>query len=185
VPIRNALTSLIRLRQVTNGLFVFGSDEPSSKVHALLDLLETLPTDSQVIVFSAFEGTVDYLDSVLKVPHAKITGAVKQEARDVTVSRFRAGAFRVLLGTDAMSAGVNLQNASYVVHMDLPWSYARYEQRIGRAWRKGQKQNVTTYILEAEDSVDEHVRKILGKKIRMGDEIRAVTRTDIQDLLGL
>ena len=43
----------------------------------------------------------------------------------------------LLIATDLLSEGLNLQDASVVVHLDLPWTAARLTQRIGRVWRVG------------------------------------------------
>lgn len=48
-----------------------------------------------------------------------------------------AQAIRLLLTTDLLSEGINLQDASVVVHLDLPWTAARLEQRVGRVARSG------------------------------------------------
>src|SRR5690349_596912 len=55
---------------------------------------------------------------------------------------------RLLLSTDVLSEGVNLQRASVVVHLDLPWNPARLEQRVGRVRRLGAlRDHVTVYAL--------------------------------------
>jgi hypothetical protein len=49
----------------------------------------------------------------------------------------RAEAIDLLIATDLLSEGLNLQDASVVVHLDLPWTAARLTQRLGRVWRSG------------------------------------------------
>jgi superfamily II DNA or RNA helicase len=56
----------------------------------------------------------------------------------------RAERIDVLIATDLLSEGVNLQDASVVVHLDLPWTPARLEQRVGRSRRLGAQHAVTT-----------------------------------------
>ena len=50
-------------------------------------------------------------------------------------SRRYADVIEMLIATDLLSEGLNLQNASVVVHLDLPWTAARLTQRVGRVWR--------------------------------------------------
>ena len=90
---------------------------------------------------------------------------------------------RILVGTDAIAYGLNLQEARYVVNVDRPFSFAKFEQRIGRVWRKGQKNAVTVYNLEAKNTVDVHVRKILERKVLAADEVMSVTMQDIRAIL--
>ncbi len=60
----------------------------------------------------------------------------------------RAESIDLMLTTDLLSEGVNLQDASVVVHLDLPWTAARLEQRVGRARRMGSKHTrVAVYAL--------------------------------------
>ena len=67
-------------------------------------------------------------------------------------SRFKQDpACRLFLSTDSGSVGLNLQVASAVVNVDLPWNPAKLEQRIARAWRKHQTRSVTVVNLVTED----------------------------------
>lgn len=193
-PIKNALAELLRLRQVCNGLHVFGEEtERGSKISVLLDLLEpVIASGSKVIVFSSFSSTADKVAEEIDLAFGKrfgkyalkITGAVDPKDRDEFVRNFRENSsISVLVGTDAMATGLNLQAASYIINMDLPWSYAKYEQRIARAWRLGQTAPVTVWNLLAEDTVDEHVAEVLGRKMETADEFAGITREDVWAIL--
>ncbi|MGI8546615.1 MAG: helicase-related protein [Gemmatimonadaceae bacterium] len=62
---------------------------------------------------------------------------------------------RVLITTDLLSEGVNLQDACVVVHLDLPWTAARLEQRIGRVARLGSRHRVvTSYALHPSERAE-------------------------------
>lgn len=62
---------------------------------------------------------------------------------------------RVLVTTDILSEGVNLQDASVVIHLDLPWTAARMEQRIGRVARLGSRhETVTSYALHPSERAE-------------------------------
>lgn len=185
VEIQNALVKLLRLRQVTGNVGLFVEGGRSSKLEAVLELLETIPRDAKVIVFSMFKETVNALEKMLADCNVlKITGEVNSVDRDDVIRAFRSNPLcRVLLGTDALAYGVNLQEASYIINVDLPWSYAKYEQRVGRAWRMGQKQNVTVYNMQCDDTIDKHVAKILEEKTVMGEDFRNVTKKMIQEIL--
>jgi superfamily II DNA or RNA helicase len=74
----------------------------------------------------------------------------------------------LLLTTDLLSEGVNLQDASVVVHLDLPWNPARLTQRVGRARRSGGAAAVHSYLLAPPASselllqVEERLRRKLA-----------------------
>lgn len=62
----------------------------------------------------------------------------------------------LLLTTDLLSEGVNLQDASIVIHLDIPWTFARMEQRVGRVARMGsQHATVSVHVLRPPQSAVE------------------------------
>ena len=71
---------------------------------------------------------------------------------------------RVFLSTDAGGVGLNLQAASLVVNLDLPWNPAVLEQRIGRAHRHGQSRSVHVINLIAKGTIEERMLDTLAAK---------------------
>lgn len=177
MTIATALVRVGRLRQLANGLFTFGWDI-SSKAQALDDILAPLEGE-KVIVFSMYSETIKFLQRQLRCKHV-ITGESKD--RDRIIEDWRKHG-TVLLGTQAMSTGLNLQDAHYVIQVDPPWTKAEEDQRIARAWRTGQMNPVVVYNLLAEDTIDYGVRKLILKKGSMASEVAAVTMEELRDIL--
>lgn len=173
----NALVKVGRLRQLTDGLFTLGIEE-SAKLEALSDLLDTLQ-GQHVIVFSMYEQTVQFMAGKLGIKNV-ITGSTS--GRDEIIARWRKDG-GVIMGTSAMSTGLNLQEAAYVIQIEKPWTKAEEDQRIARAWRTGQKRPVTVYNLLARDTIDYGVKKLLERKGGMAEDLAALTMKDIQELL--
>jgi SNF2 family DNA or RNA helicase len=100
----------------------------------LSDLLED-PT-AKVIVFSEWERMLELVRQLVRemgVEAAWHTGSVPQQRRRAEINRFKNDpACRLFLSTDSGSVGLNLQVASAVVNVDLPWNPAKLEQRIAR-----------------------------------------------------
>ena len=69
----------------------------------------------------------------------------------------------------AAASGLNLQVASAVVNLDLPWNPAKLEQRIARAWRKNQLRSVSVVNLVAEDTIEHSILHLLGQKQALAD----------------
>lgn len=67
---------------------------------------------------------------------------------------------RVFLSTDAGSTGLNLQAASLIINLDLPWNPAVLEQRIGRIYRLGQQRNVQVINIVSKGTIEE---QMIGK----------------------
>ena len=124
---------------------------------AKLDALEALLTetfpDRKVLVFSQFADTVYYLEDQLKARGVNAMAGVTGNSADPTHFAWRfspssnqrpgqgmpESELRVLVATDVLSEGQNLQDAHVVVNYDLPWAIIRLIQRAGRVDRIGQK----------------------------------------------
>ena len=120
---------------------------------------------ASIVAFSEFASTIAALFAALRADagvgmltarEARIASG--RIARDDLLARFAPVAHgaivppphdrvTLLLATDLLSEGVNLQDASIVLHLDLPWNPARLAQRVGRLRRPGGAGVVTTYLL--------------------------------------
>jgi len=127
------------------------------------------------IVFCKYIATAKYLGEILKgnlpqkVDVQTITSELADEQRREKIELMRESKYRVLVATDCLSEGINLQELfTAVLHYDLPWNPNRLEQRDGRVDRFGQDAPVVkSYLLWGEDNqIDQIVLKVIIKKIR-------------------
>src|SRR5947208_14363478 len=113
----------------------------ADELAALLDELFAEP-EAKAVVFSQWTRTHDIVIRRLEargIGYVSFHGGVPSDKRPALIEQFRGDpACRVFLSTDAGSTGLNLQHASTVVNMDLPWNPAVLEQRIARGHRLGQ-----------------------------------------------
>jgi len=127
------------------------------------------------IVFCRFIDTADYLAEHLGTAVGKkarvisVTGRLAAEERERHIGELEDEAGRVLVATDCLSEGINLQSLfDAVVHYDLPWNPTRLEQREGRADRFGQPSRevrvATVYGID--NGIDEAVLNVLLRKHR-------------------
>ncbi len=80
----------------------------------------------------------------------------------------------LLIATDVLSEGLNLQEASVVVHLDLPWNPARLDQRVGRVRRLGSRhESVTVYCISPPASAE----RLLRIEERLREKLRVAQRT--------
>lgn len=92
-------------------------------------------------------------------------GGVPGQKRKELVDRFREDPkCRLFLATDAGGVGLNLQFASVVINMDLPWNPAVLEQRIGRVHRLGQKRPVQVVNFVSKGTIEEGMLGVLKFK---------------------
>jgi superfamily II DNA or RNA helicase len=134
---------------------------------ALLDELLAQP-DTKVVIFSQWVRMHEVLSRRLRRrrwAHVVFHGGVETARRKALVDQFREDPrCRLFLSTDAGGVGLNLQHASVVVNVDLPWNPAVLEQRIGRVHRLGQRRPVQVVSLVAKGTIEEGMLSLLGFK---------------------
>lgn len=85
---------------------------------------------------------------------------------------FREGReLKVLIGTDSLSEGLNLQTCGKLVNYDMPWNFMRVEQRIGRVDRIGGRPRVEISNYFYEDTVEEQVYRGIGEDVEWFEEV--------------
>jgi superfamily II DNA/RNA helicase len=103
-----------------------------------------------------------------KIKYESLHGGVPSKDREKLFDNFRNDPeSKVFLSTDAGGVGLNLQSASLLVNLDLPWNPAVLEQRIGRIHRMGQKKNVQIINLIAKGTIEEEMLAKLKFKSSM------------------
>jgi superfamily II DNA or RNA helicase len=140
------------------------------KLDELESILEELVVDGgrKALVFSEWERMGALAAERLArrgIGFERLHGGVPSAERGGLLDRFTNDPkCRVLLSTDAGGLGLNLQAASVVVHLDLPWNPARYDQRVGRALRIGQKETVQVVRLVSRGTIEERMLDTLARK---------------------
>lgn len=163
--------------------------EDDTKLRALADLINGLPEDEKVLVFSEYKDTVDYIAAHLprwtKRSIASVSGqsgdAVKVARRFAPKANEHLGGLPkgetevdVLLTTDVLSEGQNLQDSAIVVNWDLPWTIIKVIQRAGRVDRVGQKADTIRVIsFLPQDGVEAviRLRERLQKRLKHAHQI--------------
>jgi len=144
-----------------------------AKLNALVQLIAQKHPDDKVLVFTQFADTVRYLTSQLKSSGLQAIEGVTGDSPDPTglawqfspVSNEKRDKItpeeelRILIATDVLSEGQNLQDCSIIVNYDLPWAIIRLVQRAGRVDRIGQKsEEILCYSFLPADGVERIIR---------------------------
>ncbi|XP_068684676.1 eukaryotic initiation factor 4A-I-like [Montipora capricornis] len=111
------------------------------KLDTLCDLYETL-TITQAVIFLNTRRKVDWLTTKMQERDFTVSsmhGDMDQRERDVIMKEFRSGSSRVLITTDLLARGIDVQQVSLVINYDLPGNRENYIHRIGRGGRFGRK----------------------------------------------
>merc|ERR1711916_49439 len=107
------------------------------KLDTLCDLYETL-TITQAVIFVNTRRKVDWLTNMMSERDFTVSsmhGDMEQRERDLIMQEFRTGSSRVLITTDLLARGIDVQQVSLVINFDLPTNRENYIHRIGRGGR--------------------------------------------------
>lgn len=178
----------------------FGNWNPAkdTKLAALHQLLTQVHPQEKVLIFSQFADTVHYVTQQLQVRQVQATAGVTGDAADPTALAWRfspvsngkrgqvtpADELRVLIATDVLSEGQNLQDSHIVVNFDLPWAIIRLIQRVGRIDRIGQTApEILGYTFWPADGVERiiRLRERLRQRLRENAEVVGTDEAFFED----
>ncbi len=160
-----------------------------AKLGALHKLLTKKHPNDKVIIFTQFADTVRYLEAQLRSRGVQRLAGVTGEAEDPTGYAWRfspdsnkkrnqikpENELRVLVATDVLSEGQNLQDAAIIVNFDLPWAIIRLIQRAGRVDRIGQKSDkILCYSFLPADGVENLIRLRARVRQRLNENAEVV-----------
>merc|ERR1711977_810651 len=141
---RNPVKILVKKEQLTlDGIkqFYVAVEREDYKLDTLSDLYETL-TITQAIIYCNTRRKVEWLTDKMSQRDFTVSamhGDMDQRERDMILSEFRSGSSRVLITTDLLARGIDVQQVSLVINYDLPTNRENYIHRIGRSGRFGRK----------------------------------------------
>jgi superfamily II DNA or RNA helicase len=168
---RRLMIALQRMRMACdNSYLVDHVNDHGPKAGEAVTLLEEIfeQPGMKVVVFSQWLRMHELLVKRFKErgwDHVLFHGGVPGSKRKDLIDRFRDDPkCRVFLSTDAGGTGLNLQHATVVLNMDIPWNPAVLEQRIGRVHRLGQSQPVRVVNFVAQGTIEEGMLEVLRFK---------------------
>jgi superfamily II DNA or RNA helicase len=168
------------MRMVCDSTYIINQDYENrhdTKIEELMNILDELfeSSDEKVVVFSQWKRMTHLVAKELElrgVPYEHLHGGVPSEKRKDLFDRFNNDPdCRVFLSTDAGSTGLNLQAASMLINLDIPWNPAVLEQRIARIHRMGQKNKVQVINFVAIDTIEHRMLSVLGFKSALAQGI--------------
>lgn len=179
-------------RIITELLDTFGAWDATkdSKVDALVDLLRITHDGDKVLIFTEYVDTADYVAQALRDAGIDNVGLASGNTVDPAgiARRFSPVSNRlpgeegettvedpidVLVATDVLSEGQNLQDSHVVVNYDLPWAIIRIIQRAGRVDRVGQTSDTVFVYLITHEKVEQAIRLRQRIRQRLGDNAAA------------
>jgi translation initiation factor 4A len=132
--------------------FYIATEREEWKLDTLCDLYETL-TITQAIIYCNTRRKVDWLQEQMQERDFTVScmhGDMDQRERDIIMREFRSGSSRVLITTDLLARGIDVQQVSLVINFDLPTNRENYIHRIGRSGRFGRKGVAINFLTEGD-----------------------------------
>ncbi|MCY7274961.1 MAG: DEAD/DEAH box helicase [Phormidesmis sp. CAN_BIN44] len=170
-----------------------------AKLTTLLDLLTVQHPAKKVLIFTQFADTARYLEAALKETGIDAIATVSGDSTDPTAAVWRfspvsngkrhlvapENELRILIATDVLSEGQNLQDCAIVINYDLPWAIIRLIQRAGRIDRIGQKSDkILCYSFLPAEGVDRliNLRGRLQQRLQENAEVVGTDESFFEDL---
>ncbi len=172
------ILSLSRMRMVCDSTFIIDQrTRKDTKVDELMNIVEEFleTNDSKVVVFSQWERMTRLIAAEFDkkgIEYEYLHGGVPSQKREKLLTNFKEKPnSRIFLSTDTGGVGLNLQSASLVINLDIPWNPAVLEQRIGRVYRLGQNRNVTVINLVSTGTIEHKMLDVLKFKSSMASGV--------------
>ena len=194
-------SAIQRLIEQAQNLDARREQDPKA-IKLIAELKHLLKQGAKPVIFCRFIATAEALGQLLraawpKIEVAVVTGALPPEERRQRVAGLEDYDNRILVATDCLSEGINLQNLfDAVIHYDLSWNPTRHQQREGRVDRFGQQAPIVHSLMMYGDNsaIDgavlsvilrkaEEIRKATGVSVPMPEDQESVTGALMQAVL--
>merc|ERR1712080_313983 len=167
---REPIRILVKKEELTlEGIrqFYVSVEREEWKLAPLCDLYETL-TITQAVIFCNTRRKVDWLTEKMHQRDFTVSamhGDMDQKERDVIMREFRSGSSRVLITTDLLARGIDVQQVSLVINYDLPTNRENYIHRIGRGGRFGRKGVAINFVTDDDKRALQDIEKFYNTQI--------------------
>ena len=175
---KRLLLTMSQMRMVCDSTYILDQKTRyDTKIDETMNILNQVfeNGDEKVVIFSQWERMTRLVAAELDklgVRYEYLHGGVPSEKRKDLMENFTTlPESRVFISTDAGSTGLNLQVASILINLDLPWNPAVLEQRIARIYRIGQQRNIQVINLVAPSSIEERMLSTLNFKTSLFEGI--------------
>ena len=167
---RDPIRILVKKDELTlDGIkqFYIAVEKEDWKLETLCDLYETL-TITQAIIYCNSRRKVDWLMDKMKSRDFTVSamhGEMSPQEREIIMKEFRSGSSRVLITTDLLARGIDVQQVSLVINFDLPANRENYIHRIGRSGRFGRKGVAINFATDEDTASLRELEKFYNTKI--------------------
>ncbi len=137
------------------------------KLDALSRILETEPYDGVIIFVRTKNATLELADKLQArgFAAAALNGDIAQNHREKIVSKLKNGQLDILVGTDVVARGLDVERISHVINYDIPYDTEAYIHRIGRTGRAGRKGEAILFVAPREMRMLKNIERATNQPI--------------------
>lgn len=142
-------------------------EEEQFKFDCLCDLYDSISV-TQAVIFCNTRSKVETLMAKLKANNFTVSAIhadLPQSERDTIMQEFRSGSSRILIATDLLARGIDVQQVSLVINYDLPANKENYIHRIGRGGRFGRKGVAINFVTAQDVGIMREIEKFYSTQI--------------------
>lgn len=142
-------------------------EEEEFKFDCLCDLYDSISV-TQAVIFCNTRSKVETLTAKLKANNFTVSAIhadLPQAERDTIMQEFRSGSSRILISTDLLARGIDVQQVSLVINYDLPANKENYIHRIGRGGRFGRKGVAINFVTSQDVGMMREIEKFYSTQI--------------------
>lgn len=167
---KDAIKILVKKEEITlEGIkqFYVGVGREEWKLDTLADLYETLSI-AQCVIFCNTRRKVEWVTDKMRArdfPVSATHGDLSPQERNDILNEFRSGKTRVLITTDLLSRGIDVQQVSLVINYDLPTNPESYIHRIGRGARFGRKGVAINFVTDSDEQKLKDLERMYDTRI--------------------
>ncbi|RLV92692.1 ATP-dependent RNA helicase eIF4A [Spathaspora sp. JA1] len=147
--------------------FFVNVEQEEYKFDCLVDLYDSISV-TQAVIFCNTRSKVEFLTNKLKENKFTVSAIhadLPQADRDTIMKEFRSGSSRILISTDLLARGIDVQQVSLVINYDLPANKENYIHRIGRGGRFGRKGIAINFVTDRDVGMMRDIEKFYSTQI--------------------
>ncbi|CCK69235.1 translation initiation factor eIF4A KNAG_0C01220 [Huiozyma naganishii CBS 8797] len=147
--------------------FYVNVEQEQYKYECLTDLYESIAV-TQAVIFCNTRRKVEELTQRLTADNFTVSAIysdLPQQERDTIMKEFRSGSSRILISTDLLARGIDVQQVSLVINYDLPTNKENYIHRIGRGGRFGRKGVAINFVVNEDVGAMREIEKFYSTQI--------------------
>jgi len=142
-----------------------------NKMTALERIAETVEYDAMIIFVRTRNDTIEVAEKLERAGYAAVAlnGDMNQAQRERTVDQLKSGVSSILVATDVVARGLDIQRISLVINYDLPGDNEAYVHRIGRTGRAGRSGTAISFVRPREMYSLRHYERLTSGTVAMYD----------------